>query len=218
MIKINLLGDDTAVDHTGILFIGGYVASLVLLLALGFFMYQAVISEIDEKTAEKSNLEAELAQLQETTKEVKELEKKRQDLSSKLAVIATLKRNKVGPVRVLDDLNNAIPERAWLKSIREKGGVLRIEGIALDNQTIAIFMKDLEQSDYYQTIDLVETRQVIKSGVTMKEFTLNAKISYAGKIKLAVDGKVKQPGGKKTKSASAGNAILSEIEAEKRVS
>lgn len=184
MIKINLLGDDTVQDNSGTFVIAGYCASLVFAVAILFWMQSAMTARVTSAKNETAKLESQLAKLQETTKEVKDLDKKRAELNDKLVVIATLKRNKAGPVRVLDDLNLALPERAWIVEVKENSGQLHISGIALDNQTIATFMKDLGQSDYFSNVELGETKMIDKKGVKVREFSLDAKISYAGKIKL----------------------------------
>lgn len=183
MIKINLLGEDTAIDNSSNLLIAGYVASLLVCVGVFYFLNDSIAFEVAQKTTESGKLERQLAALQETTKEVKELDRKRAELNDKLVVIATLKRNKVGPVKAMDDLNLSLPERAWITDIRETGSILRITGYALDNQTIATFMKDLQTSDYFTTVDLVETKQVEERGVKVKDFTLDAKISYTGKLR-----------------------------------
>lgn len=61
---------------------------------------------------------------------------------------------------------------------------MKISGNALDNQTIALFMKDLEQSEYFKKVDLIETKQAENQGAKIKSFTLLADISYAGKIAI----------------------------------
>ena len=184
MIKINLLGDDTVQDNSGTFIVAGYCASLVLAVGVFFWMQSAIDAKVTSSKNESLKLEAQLSHLQETTKEVKDLDKKRAELNDKLVVIATLKRNKVGPVRVLDDLNSALPERAWITEAKETAGMLHISGIALDNQTIATFMKDLGTSEYFSNVELGETKMVDKKGVKVRDFSLDAKISYAGKIKL----------------------------------
>ena len=195
MIKINLLGDDTAIDYSHYFWIGGYVSSLAIFIGAFFLVYSAVKSDIDDLTTEVAELDKQLVRLQEETKEIKALDKKKQDLNNKLAVIAKLKRSKLGPVRVLDDLNLAIPERSWLLEIKETGGVFRIVGHAIDNQTIANFMKELESSDYFETVDLIETKQVVTRQVKMSKFTLQTQVNYAGKIVVASDEEEEAEGG-----------------------
>jgi type IV pilus assembly protein PilN len=180
MIKINLLGNETVRDNTGKFIVGGFAASLVLLLAIFFGAYSILDSSVTELREQETQLKAQLETLQKTTSEVKDLESKEKEYNEKLIVIAKLKRNKIGPVRVLDDLNKAMPERAWVTGVKESAGLMRIEGKALDNPTIAVFMKDLDVSNFFDSVDLFETKQVEERGVKIKEFVLNASVSYTG--------------------------------------
>ncbi len=182
MIKINLLGEEVVESNSGILIVAGYVASLVVLLGVFFLMQSSVSRSIADLTAEKQSLESQLAKLKEVTKEVRLLEQKREELKNKLTVIATLKRNKSGPVRVMNDLNEFLPDRAWIGEIREKDNQMRIQGVALDNQTVSTFAKGLHSSDYFPSVELVETRNLNYKGVTVKEFILQARVRYLGKI------------------------------------
>lgn len=180
MIKINLLGDDTAVDNTGKLFVSGYVLSLILLGAVLYVVHSSYASAIEKLTLESESREKELKDLQVVTKEVRDLEAKEKEYDHKIQVIAGLKKSKIGPVRVLDDLNSAIPERAWITEVKEEQGLMRIDGKAFDNQTIAQFLKDLDKSNYFASVDLGETRQIDERGVKIKSFSLSSNVSYAG--------------------------------------
>lgn len=186
MIKINLLGDDTVVDSSGKKIIAGYVASLVALLVIFYTLNVSMANEIERLTRDIEEKEQELVQLEKVTKEVKDLEQKEAEFNDKIAVIANLKKSKLGPVRILDDLNSAVPEHAWVSSVKEEGGFMRIDGKAIDNQTIAGFMRQLEGSDYFKSIDLGETRQADERGVKIKAFSLNTVVSYAGGTHSAV--------------------------------
>lgn len=207
MIKINLLGDSTVRDNSGILFVAGYVASIAAVLVICFVTQMSINTKVDRATEEVTSLEADLALLQKKTKVVRDLEKKRKDLNDKLSVIARLKLSKTGPVRVLDDLNMALPEPAWIFAVAEKGNELRVQGYALDTQTIALFMTQLEKSDYYKSVDLVETKQASRKGVKLQSFTLNARIDYAGKInsRETADEDGKEKSGKAQTALSAAN-------------
>lgn len=185
MIKINLLGTETVVDTSGRAWVAGYLASLVLLLGAFALLHAVTISSIDDLTEQRDTLESEIARLSKVTKEVRDLESKDKELKGKLVVIADLKKSKTGPVRVLDDLNIAIPERAWLTLIRENQKVLRLEGQALDNQTIAKFVDDLERSDFFESVEILEAKQVEKEGVKIMQFILSARVSYSGLARAA---------------------------------
>lgn len=187
MIKINLLGEENQADTSATVAVGGYVASLAVII-IGFFMaYYSASGTVEELTERSENLNRQLTRLKELTKEVKDLEAKKKSLQEKLVVIATLQRSKTGPVRVMADLNGALPEKSWVTEVKESGGVFRLTGMALDNQTIADFMKDLDLSDYFDTVDLIETRQALKDKVKMKSFLIQTKVNYAGAMQAPAE-------------------------------
>jgi Tfp pilus assembly protein PilN len=188
MIKINLLGDDDRSDmsqHLALAAISACLAlSVVLCLAVSFW----VGGEIEDLEAREKNLDAELKRLQATTQEVKDIEKKQKDLESRLVRIATLKRSKQGPAKVLDALHSITPERAWIIDLREKGGKVVIKGIAIDGETVSAFMRQLEQSEFFPKVELDVTRASLKQGVKLQEFSIKADVSYTGRVLLPVQG------------------------------
>lgn len=176
MIQINLL--KTEVDNSGTyaLQVGIFFGSLLLMLGGCFALYGAQSSKLSSHTSEKRDLDIKLSKLKKTTEEVEGLEDKKKLLKQKLLTIAKLKANKYGPVRVLDDLNMAIPERAWLQEIGESSGTIEIEGIALDDQTVSRFMVDLEKSSYFKDVDLQQSVEHEKDNVLLRSFSLRAKV------------------------------------------
>ncbi len=182
MIKINLLGDEVKRDSSAILWVAGMVVSFIGFGIIATFLYFDISSQLVIKEREVKDLDRQLAQLKEKTKEVSGLEQKKNELKTKLSIIAELKLSKYGPVRVLDDLNLGVPERAWLTGVQERGTSLSITGYALDGQTVATFMNTLEKSDYFADIK-VETKQASYDGVKLQTFALQSKLSYAGMLK-----------------------------------
>ena len=110
MIRVNLLGEK--VDHSATYTLQGvlYVCSILLSVFLIFLIHDSVVFEKNAKLEEKESLERRLTKLNVVTQRVQELEEKQKTLREKLTTIATLKLKKNGPVHVLDDLTNALPE------------------------------------------------------------------------------------------------------------
>ena len=185
MIKINLLGETKRIDPTR----GFWILGIILGAIIGAFccagLYMSYSADVTDLRAETELIQAQLTNIKKVTKTVAELDSKRKELTEKLKVISVLKRSKVGPVRVLDDINMSVPERSWLTSMKESEGSLAISGFALDNQTVASFMGELAKSDYIEAVDLVESRNAKKDSREIKSFTLNAKLAYAGKAVAA---------------------------------
>lgn len=201
MIKINLLGEVEDSNSKYSTAIAAYAGSLVILLIVFFFVYTSTSSRVSELTQQIETLDSELVQLRKKTTEVKEFERMKNDLNNKLLVIATLKKSKRGPVRVMDDLNKSIPDRSWITEINEKENLMALQGFALDNQTISEFMRELEKSKYFQNVDLEESKTFDKEGVSIKQFKVKSKISYSGVFNMPkpIESEVesKQPKAKK---------------------
>jgi len=175
MIRLNLL--DEKVDKTGLYLLQGLAAGVALFLATGacFLNYQSMSSKLSLLESEKESLETKLKELKKVTLEVEGLEEKKGLLREKLLTIANLKANKSGPVQLLDDLNLAIPDRAWLENVKQSEGKVEIEGVALDNQTVSDFMENLEASDFFSGVDLGYSNQIEKDNVKLQSFALVAK-------------------------------------------
>ena len=65
--------------------------------------------------------------------------------------------------------------------MREAGGAAVLSGRGLDNQTVALFMRNLENSPYFANVELVETKQVEDGQAKLKEFAIRSSVIYAGR-------------------------------------
>jgi type IV pilus assembly protein PilN len=150
---------------------------LGLIIVIAELMSRRRLNEAEHTT---EMYKTQLADLDRKHKEAQRLEKMRDELRAKLKTIDVLERQRTGPVRVLEDLSDSTPEKLWLTEMRETGGSVALLGRGLDNQTIAIFMEKLEESPYFNQVDLVETKQVEDGKAKLKEFSIRATVLYAG--------------------------------------
>ena len=190
MIRINLLPIKEAQRAVGrrqqmsLALLSISVALLVMVVP--YVIQGRRIAQLDSDIAQ---LNAEIERYNAQTREVRDLEKKRIELQAKLKVIEDLKQKRVGPVRMLEDLSAATPQKLWLVSFSEVNGQATITGMALDNQTIAGFMRQLQTSPYFYDVDLVETSQSDPirgtpggdNGMIFKKFIVKAQLDYLGK-------------------------------------
>ena len=179
MIRINLLGEK--VDHsTAYFFHGVALVGTLLTTAIACFIFHDSVSlSYDLATQEKAILDGKLSKLMEKTKKVENLEKDKNLLKEKLTTIARLKAKKSGPVHLLDDITLSIPERSWLSAIKQKTDGLEFSGVALDPQTVSGFMTKLQSSKWISGDELVFSRQAMRKGVPVQEFSLLVKLKNA---------------------------------------
>ena len=84
------------------------------------------------------------------------------------------------PVRVLEDLSMATPDKLWITEFAETGGNVKISGLGVDEQTVADFMRRLGTSPFFRGVDLEETSLVDQDGIKHKKFVLKGAVNYLG--------------------------------------
>jgi type IV pilus assembly protein PilN len=179
MIRINLLSTREIEAEIGrrqdivvtVLALGGTAALCVIVFLFQFFRTTMLQREL-------AGLRAEMASMEDEAKEVNDLQIKIASLKQKLAVIDDLSKKKVGPVRVMESLSSSTPDRLWLTEFKEGGGSLTVTGMAIDNQTIADFLKALQASKYFKDVELVETIQTQQDKTAFKKFSVKSSLLY----------------------------------------
>jgi len=173
MIKINLLPKKeitqwAALVEQGVL--GILVVVLVILGLLGWTAYlRGENRDLDRRIA---SIKSELAKLEQEEAKIEEMKKTEATIQKRIDVIKKLEKRKTGPVMMLDEVASVIPEKLWLTSLRNKGAMLTLNGIAIDNETVALFMTKLERSEQLENIELKVAKAKKIRNFTFKEFSL----------------------------------------------
>jgi len=180
MIKINLLkarkekGKKFGVRKEMIIFI----FSMVVLLAL-LGIVQWIMSGEKEKTfVQISNTKKEIDYYKSLTTEVNKAKEQQRILQEKLNVINLLKKEKASPAKVLDELCIDKPEKIYFESVKKDGSKLGIEGVALDDETVANFMTNLRKSRLFRNVDLIVSEKTEVSKISLKKFILSCEIIF----------------------------------------
>jgi len=160
MIRINLLPFRAARKQENIRRqVNIYLLSVVCLLILIVYSYLILGSELTKLKGEEKQLRSELASYAKVTQEIAQIKKRTKEIKDKLEVIKGLEKQSSGPVRLLEEIATSVPiDRLWLSAIVEKGGDLTLEGSAMDNDTVALFMANLEKKKQIQSVDLKTTK------------------------------------------------------------
>jgi type IV pilus assembly protein PilN len=179
MIHINLLPVKALraeVARRREIIIGSVVLAVVVALLAGAYAYQ--LYRLSSLQTELATLRSELEALNVKIKEVGDLQNKIKDLRGKTKIIEDLNRKKSGPVLVMESLSNATPGSLWLTDLRESGGNVTMNGLAVDNQTIADFLKSMAASKYFSNVELVETTQGAGPTASLKKFSIKTGVLY----------------------------------------
>lgn len=161
MIRINLLESERAASSKpkaaaagsatggGGSGIGPYVPLLAGLVVAGLgcgYFFMTLSAEIDDTNARIVTAKAEVAKLQLEKAKKDELERKRKSFQDQVNLIERLKAEQGGPVRMLDEIQKALPDFVWLTKMDQAGAVLKITGEASNNNAIADFLSNLQRA------------------------------------------------------------------------
>lgn len=177
MIKINLLPVRAAKKKETLRQqISIAALSLVFLIIMIGYFHFGISKRITEVNAQIDAAKMELTKTKAQIGEVSKFKEAKKVLEDKLGVIATLKKGKAGPVKMLDDLSMVTPDKLWISSFKEKEAGISVEGLAISNEVIAKLMTELEKSPFFKDIELVVTEQVEQAGMKLKKFSLTGKL------------------------------------------
>ncbi len=160
MIKINLLPFRATRKRADIRKqVSIFFLSIIFLFTLMAYFTLSLSSQLAASRSQEDQLRKELSKYFKITGKINELRKKTEEARSKLLVIQGLEEKKTGPVQLLDQIAMAVPrDKLWLRSLDENNGLLTLEGSAMDNNTVALFMTNLEKTDLIKSVDLKSTR------------------------------------------------------------
>jgi len=152
------------------------VLSLILTATICAVFYGSTLYKISDQRAENDALQQKINQLQSKIGKVNQYKKLKAEVATKLKILDKLKNRKKGPVRLMDSLSAALPDKVWFDEIDQKGGVFEIKGIAADDVILADFMQRLDASPYWSDVELKFVKRASHSGTQIRSFTLSAKI------------------------------------------
>jgi type IV pilus assembly protein PilN len=175
MIRINLLQFRSARTKENIrrqLSISLLVVIMTLVSLFG--VYLLLSSQIDDLNSRITTTTAELEKYDKINQEIEEIKKKLDNLNKKMDVIRQLEANRYEPVRLMEILTQAIIEkRMWFTLMETKPEAVAINGIAMDDKTVADFMVRLEGCGLFSAVNLKTLKQVEVQKTSLKSFEIS---------------------------------------------
>ncbi len=185
MIRINLLPFRAARKKENVRRqISIFILSLVLvsILAVTYsIVLSRQISSIDKKISDTKN---QLAKYNKINKEITDIKNKLAVLNKKIDVINSLDLNRKEPVRLMESMSQLnVSNRMWLTNMNTNQSTVMVKGVAVDNQTVADYMTNLEESELFQTVKLTKIvkMDVSDKSLSLKEFVLSFSKSQQAK-------------------------------------
>lgn len=177
MIRINLLPYRAAKKKENVRRqVSIFLLSIVGVVLLIYMYNSSLKGKINTINADISATQAQVAKYKKINQEIAEIKKKLDLLNRKIEVIQSLESDRKVPVQTMDDLYQLlVQKRMWYTKIEDRAQNIKVNGIAIDNQTVADFMTRVEKSDNYQNVRLAAIKQHKLQGQEMrlKQFEVN---------------------------------------------
>ena len=148
------LGDQ---DPGNLILLAGLI--LAVLVTLGW--WYRLNSEFRAVEARVRQAQAEYDKLAPIIAEVDEFKAMKEDLDTKIEVIKELKRQRTGPVSIMDNVSRALPDLLWLDQMNVIGSTVTMRGKAFNTNAVATFIENLDKVPEFREPD---TRNVVADG------------------------------------------------------
>jgi type IV pilus assembly protein PilN len=182
MVKINLLPHreekrKQRKKEFGVMLVLSAVVGALIVLAVGGY-FAAELSGQEQRNA---YIKAENARLDVQIKEVADLKQEIEALKARQQAVEDLQADRNQPVYLMDELAQQVPEGVYLKSFKQDGQRVVLNGYAQSNERVSELLRNLgNNSPWLERPDLIEIRSVNlgqgKDAKRVFEFNINVGI------------------------------------------
>ena len=162
MIRINLIAEGrktiTPIPLAGRRFsLGSENAAMVAMIGvlvvvvLGYVGYWLVLrKDIENRRVEIAEAQVTVDELQEEIAAVERYNAKKAELRHRIEVIGDLRDNQRGPVRIMDQVSQGLPELLWLDQLSLTSRAVTIQGRSFTTNSVATFIENLGRVEEFQ--------------------------------------------------------------------
>jgi type IV pilus assembly protein PilN len=157
-----------------------FMVTVALVLALGAGLLllsdRVVNSQVEDQKARNSFLTENIKVLDKQVAEIRDLERRRNQLLDRMKVIQELQGNRPIIVRVLDQLVRTVPDGVFYTNLTTKDKRISVTGIAESNNRVSSLMRRLDASDWLANPNLDKVKAAPKYGDQANTFNLSVSV------------------------------------------
>lgn len=177
MVRINLLPHRQVKRaerqrQFGIMALG----TVVLACALVFMGWSVINARKEAQDDRNRRLDEAIVKLDSEIKDIKALKDQINSVLERKQIVENLQTNRSQAVVVLDEIARQLPEGVFVRSIRQQGSAIEIQGSADTNARVATLVRNLTASTWMESPNLVEIKAVTINNIKQNEFTLNVNL------------------------------------------
>jgi type IV pilus assembly protein PilN len=150
----------------------GGILGWVLVGLIVLIVHLHYADNINSQNDRNKYLQEQIVELDKQIKSIKELQKKKTALVARMEIIQRLQSDRTQVVHIFDDLVRKMPEGIFLTSYQKKDKDIILNGVAQSNGRVSLFMRNLEESNWYTNPHLNVIKVAQEGGHRVSNFTL----------------------------------------------
>ena len=173
------------------------ILSVILVMMVMAYYHMSLKNTIVKMTDKIESTKIELAAAEKEAKQVDIIKQELNKLNTKIQVIKTIEANRKASIKLMDHMTKMVDEqtsalesgtspdaigkpikRLWFTSFHANGPNININGIALDNKTVADFMTRLEVSKAYNNVTLNTLKKESINNLNLKSFVITCQKAF----------------------------------------
>ncbi len=153
--------------------------AFVVIFAAGVVLLadRVVNGQIDHQRSRNTYLQENIRELDKAVAEIRELQKRRNQLIDRMRVIQELQGTRPLIVRVLDQLVRTIPDGVFYTNLNTSNRRIAINGVAESNNRVSSLMRRLDASDWLSRPNLDKVTAAPEFGDQANRFNLTVNVT-----------------------------------------
>lgn len=177
MIQVNLLPARTKQKRETVRqFVSFYVLGIIVASAAMGYLWYTEANKIESLTRRQTQLQEEVKKYAKFEQMLKDLTQRKALVDKKRTVIEGLRKDRDTAVRMLALLSVELPaDKMWFEKLSQNGAGITLDGVALSNEAIVEFMRNMQASPYVgkASVNLTHSRQTLISNMKLREFQIS---------------------------------------------
>jgi type IV pilus assembly protein PilN len=154
--------------------LGGLTAVLGAAIVGAGYLY--VSGQIDNQNDRNVYLKSQIAILDKEIAEIKKLKDEIAALLARKQIIETLQADRAQTVHLMDQLVRQMPEGVYLRSLKQSGLAVSINGYAQSNARVSTLMRNIESSPWLDNPKLIEIKASKVGSKRLSEFNMTLQL------------------------------------------
>lgn len=174
MVRINLLPHRQIKRVENQRQFGLLTLGMIVLAGAIVFMGWSLISAKKEAQDDRNRrLDDAIVKLDREIADIKSLKDQIGSVLERKQIVENLQTNRSQAVVVLDEIARQLPDGVYIKSIKQQGSAIELQGVSDTNARVATLVRNLTGSNWMESPNLVEIKSNTVNNLKQNDFTLN---------------------------------------------